>query len=567
MKHTLSLLLATGLLAACGDGANNSTETAAKEAADMIISGGPIYTALDSNPMVEAVAVKNGRIIFAGSADKLATFKGPDTQSINLQGTAMYPGFTDAHAHLLGIGFRELTLNLEDISSIEELKSTVAASVAEASEGAVVTGRGWIETHWPEGRFPNRQDLDAVAPDHAVILRRADGHASVVNSKALELAGITGATESPFGGDILKDEAGEPTGMLIDTAQGLVGSLTQAPTPDEIRHAYSVASDVYASYGWTNIHSMSVHPNNVPVMESLSDQGELDIRVYNSIDGKNPKTLELFQSGGRASDNGKVVTRAIKLYMDGALGSRGAALLEPYSDADTSGLMMAEEEDYLPIFTEALKAGIQVNTHAIGDKGNRYLLDWYKKAFDAVPVNERKVADPRWRDEHTQIVNWDDINRFKELGVIPSMQPSHAIGDLYFAPDRLGTDRLKGAYAWQSLIDSGVIIAGGSDAPVERGDPRIEFYGATIRQSIDGFSNENWFPEEAVSRQDALKMFTIWPAYAAFQENDLGTIEVGKLADFTVFSKDIMTIAGPEILKVDPIMTIVGGEVVYHKGQ
>lgn len=566
MKHILSIALASSLLVACGDNSSNEAAQTSQQIADMVIEGGPIYTALDANPTVEAVAVKDGRIIYAGNASSLASFKGPNTQNINLQGTAMYPGFTDAHSHLLGIGFRELTLNLEGTPSIKALVETVKASVDKAQAGSVVTGRGWIETHWPEGRFPTAADLDAVSPNHAVILRRADGHASVVNTKAMQMAGISADTKAPFGGDILKDANGQPTGMLIDAAQGLVGGLTEAPTIAQKKHAFEMASKVYTSYGWTGTHSMSVNYDNVALMEELSDADKLTLRVYNSIDGGDSE--KLFTSGPRHSEDGHVITRAIKLYMDGALGSRGAALLEPYhDDPNNSGLMMATEDQYLPIMVKALKAGIQINTHAIGDRGNRELLNWYQDAYAQVPDAERKITNPRWRDEHTQIVNWDDIPRYKELNVIPSMQPSHAIGDLYFAPDRLGKDRLKGAYAWQSLIKSGVIVAGGSDAPVERGDPRIEFYGATIRQSVNGFTNEDWHPEEAVSRQDALKMFTIWPAYASFQENDLGTIEVGKYADFTVFSKDIMTIDGPDILTVDPIMTIVEGKVVYHKGQ
>jgi predicted amidohydrolase YtcJ len=274
--------------------------------------------------------------------------------------------------------------------------------------------------------------------------------------------------------------------------------------------------------------------------------------------------MKLIEQGGQSSQNGEVVTRSIKLYMDGALGSRGAALLEPYSDADTTGLLMATQEQYRPLHEGALRAGIQINTHAIGDRGNRELLNWYEDVFNSVPKSEWAIKKPRWRDEHTQIVNMEDISRFKSLGVIPSMQPSHAIGDLFFAPDRLGKERLHGAYAWRTLIDSGVIIAGGTDAPVERGDPRIEFYGAVARKSIDGFSNQDWHPEEAVTRTEALKMFTLWPAYASFMENDLGSIEVGKLADFTIFSENIMMIPHDEILKVKTVMTVVGGNVVYR---
>jgi len=531
--------------------------------ADSIFSGGVIYTANDASPMVDAVAVRDGVIIYAGTLKGAEAHKGATTQMIDLGGAAMYPGFTDAHGHLYGIGAREMTLNLEGTTSIADMLAKLAARVESTNNGEVVYGRGWIETHWPEGRFPNRDDLDAVSPNNPVILERADGHAIVINSAAMMAVGLTAETAAPFGGEILKDANGRPTGMLIDAAQSLVATLREAPTQSEIEETYRTAGRVYADYGWTGIHSMSVEADNVPVIERLSDAGELGLRVYNSIDGFSEETsYGLIKDGPRQSANGHVVTRAIKLYMDGALGSRGAALLEPYSDADSQGLMLVQKDYMMPMLEAALRAGIQVNTHAIGDRGNRELLNWYEEAFNAVPVAERKIAEPRWRDEHTQIVNPDDIIRFRDLGIIPSMQPSHAIGDLHFAPDRLGKDRLVGAYAWKSFIDLGVIVAGGSDAPVERGDPRIEFYAAVARQDQSGFSNEDWHAEEAVSRDQALKMFTLWPAYAAFAEDKLGSIEVGKLADFTVFSRDIMTIPIADVLNVDVVMTVLEGRVV-----
>ena len=253
------------------------------------------------------------------------------------------------------------------------------------------------------------------------------------------------------------------------------------------------------------------------------------------------------------------------MIFDGALGSRGAALLKPYSDApETSGYLTEKPEDLRPMFEEALRRGIQVETHAIGDRANRTILDLYEQAFKAVPPNERKIREPRWRVEHAQIVDLADIPRFAKLGVIPSMQPSHAISDLFFAPARLGMDRLAGAYAWQSFLKSGSIICGGSDAPVERGEPMIEFYAAISRKSVKGFSGEGWHPEQAVSREQALKMFTLWPAYAAFEENDKGKIDIGMLADFTVLSNDIMKIPEPEILNTRCVMTVIGGEIVFE---
>lgn len=561
MRAFFTMAILSLLLAACGDASGPDSQG---ETVDIIFLGGPIWTADDAQPTVQAVVVGGGRIVFAGGEAAARALAGAETEIVNLNGAALYPGFTDAHAHLVGIGLRELTLNLDDVMSIDMLKARVSEAVAAADPGAKIIGRGWIETHWPEARFPTRDDIDAVSPNNPVILRRSDGHAVVVNSLMLAKAGIDAQTKPPFGGDILKDSAGRPTGILIDRAMALVGEVMDEPGTEDNQLALLTADVVYTRLGWAGVHSMSVTPANASLMAALTDEGALKLRVYNSIDGDDPAALALLDSGPRVSANGRVVTRAIKLYMDGALGSRGALLQAPYSDAPGSGLQLGDKAELLEIMTGALRAGIQINMHAIGDKGNRQLLDWYAEVFAAVPVEERAVADPRWRDEHAQIINPADIPRFAALGVIPSMQPSHAIGDLYFAPARLGKDRLKGAYAWRSLIDAGVIIAGGTDAPVEKGDPRIEFYAAVARKSLDGFSNEDWHPEEAVSRAEALKMFTAWPAYASFREDDLGTIAVGKLADLTIFSADIMTIPEAEILTVEPLMTVVEGEIVYR---
>jgi len=534
---------------------------------DWCISGGPIYTAIDSAPRVAAVAVKDGIITHVGedSGDWCRKNAGQQARIYNLQGSAMYPGFTDAHGHLLGIGLREMTLNLDDVNSIAELQSRVGAVVKDTPKGQTIYGRGWIETHWPEERFPNRLDLDKISPENPVILQRADGHAVVVNSYALEKADINKNTPNPFGGDILKDDSGEPNGMLIDNAGNLVSSLMDEITIDKKKKAYTRGAKLYASRGWTNIHSMSVAQEDIALLNTLADEGTVKIRVYNSVDLLDEKSMPSMTSHSEV-DNSTITTRAIKLYADGALGSRGAALLSPYSDDPANdGLMMLKEVQANSILEAALRNGTQVNTHAIGDKANRLVLQWYKDAFEAVPEAQRANADPRWRIEHSQIIHVDDIPLFAKYGIIPSMQPSHAIGDLHFAVDRLGKDRLAGGYAWRSLIDNGSIVAGGSDAPVEVGDPRIEYYAATVRKDLKGFSNESWYPEQKVTPQEALKMFTAWPAYAAFEEDRLGTIAVGKLADFTVFDTDLMTAGGDAILAANPVLTIVNGEVAFER--
>ena len=561
-----ALLLSGALLVSCT--ANTPKDTGANFARAWCISGGPIYTAIDETPRVEAVAIRKGIITYAGpdNGDWCKESAGLNSKKMDLKGAAAFPGFTDAHGHLLGIGLREMTLNLEGSKSVKDLQDKLAVVVAKTPKGETIYGRGWIETHWPEGRFPNRADIDAVTTDHPVILERADGHASVVNTLTLSRANITAETENPFGGAINRDADGEATGMLIDNAANLVQSLMPRLTDDRKREAYIRGAELYAARGWSNIHSMSVDPADIPMLNALARDGKLKIRVYNSIDllpAKSDQTIADLRKL-KNYENPLVTTRAIKLYADGALGSRGAALLAPYSDDEkNSGLMLLKEDRAQAIFDAALRNGTQINTHAIGDRANRMVLDWYQAAFERVPEGQRAEKNPRWRIEHSQIIEPSDIPRFVELGVIPSMQPSHAIGDLHFAPDRLGKDRLVGAYAWRALIDSGAKIAGGSDAPVEVGDPRIEFYAATQRMDLKGFSNEDWSPEQKVTPQEALKMFTIWPAYAAFQETETGSIEVGKKADITVFETDLMTANGSDIQAAKPILTMVDGRLAF----
>jgi len=571
MRPLLASAVAIILLSISGlaqDTASNSQQETQLPAliedtgADLIVWGGNIYTADDSNPQVNAVAVKDGRFIFVGNRAGAEEFAGDNTVILSLDGSAMYPGFVDGHAHLAGIGARELSLNLEGIASLEALKASIKSWRATHEDAEFILGRGWIETHWPEGRFPSRWDLDQVISDIPVILGRADGHALVANSIALEMVNITGASEAPFGGAILKNALGEATGVLIDTAQSLVSPIIPAPSTEDIQERLIKGSDVYAHYGWTGMHNMSVPWAQVEMLEQLADDGEIGIRVYNSIV---PEAAEqLFEGGMRESSNRRIVTRAIKLYMDGALGSRGAALLEPYADADTDGLLLSTYENTMPILNRALQDGFQVNMHAIGDRANRLLLDWFEESMANIPVNERAIEDPRWRDEHSQIISLDDILRYKQLGIIPSMQPSHAIGDLHFAEARLGTERLAGAYAWSTLIGSGARVVGGSDAPVERGDPLIEFYAATARRDLKGFQGANWHPEEALTRSEALKLFTLWPAIASFQENEIGSIAVGKQADLTAFNIDLMTVPETDIPKGHAVLTIVAGDIIYQ---
>lgn len=554
-------------LAAVGLLAVNGRRPEAQTTADVVFKNGNFYTVNSSKPKAEAVAVKADRIVFVGSNREAQRYVGPSTRVVDLKGSTVVPGMTDAHQHLPGVGFREMTLNLEGVTSLEDFLGKVKARVDQARPGEWVTGRGWIETFWKPPVFPTRADLDKVAPNNPVVLTRADGHASVVNSAGLKIAKVDKNTPSPFGGEISKDkQTGEPNGMLLDAAQGFVRRHIPATTPADAERAIELGVKRNVELGWTQIQDAGGGYQEIDLYKKLYGEGKIKLRIYKAVHGPGASAARLLAEGPTIGDfDNRFTLRTIKVVSDGALGSRGAALLAPYSDApDTSGFLTVKQEDLGPMLQTALKQGIQVETHAIGDRANRFTLDEYEKAFKAVPREQRKIAEPRWRIEHAQIVDPSDIPRFAKLGVIPSMQPSHAIGDLHFAPSRVGIPRLAGAYVWQTFIMSGVAVAGGSDAPVERGEPMIEFYAAVARKDQKGFSGEGWHPEEAATRDQALKMFTIWPAFAAFEEKLRGSIEVGKLADFTILSADIMKIPEMEILKTRNLMTVIGGEIVFE---
>jgi predicted amidohydrolase YtcJ len=529
--------------------------------ADAVFVDGVVHTLDAEQRVVSAIAMRDGRIVAVGDKAAMGPYIGDATEITDLEGAVVYPGFTDAHMHLEGIGERELEFNLEGTASVADLKARVAARAAATPKGEWIVGRGWIETHWPEQRFPTRADLDEVAPDHPVYLTRADGHASVASSKALALGGVTRATKAPAGGAILKDAKGEPTGMLIDDAQPLVEGRIVGADVDPVA-ALTAAIAREQRLGWTGVQDAGVSWAVVERMRALCAKDELGLRWYAALDAPSADADRLIAQGPVLGEcDGRITVRALKFYMDGALGSRGAALLAKYGDDDSDGLLRNDPKALADWYAKALPAGLQVWTHAIGDRGNRIVLDLYVRALASQPK-----GTARWRIEHAQVVAPEDLPRFAKLGVIPSMQPSHAIGDLFFAPKRLGMERLAGAYAWRTLIDSGAIVPAGSDAPVEQGDPRIEFYAAVARRSLDGQQLEGWHPEQAMTRAEALLALTQWPAYAAFEEAERGSIEVGKRADLTVFDRDLLTVPEPEILKAEVVMTVVGGEVVYAAG-
>jgi len=540
----------------------SKNETSCK-LADVVLTNTTIYTLNKSAPVAKSLAFLDDTLVFVGSNELSKDYQCGEAKIIDLEGSFVYPGFVDSHAHLKGIGNRENSLNLQGINSLKEMLTAVEIYSNGIKPGEWVVGRGWIEKVWPEKRFPTRYELDRFSPDKPVILERADGHAVIVNSLALELAGISSESLDPHGGRIEKDTNGQPTGMLIDRATSLVEKLIPERTKQEDKRDLKAGIDRNISLGWTQVQIAGGTFSDIKILEEIREEGNLLQRVYFAVSAGEPAET-LLRIGSTLDPTNMLTIRGIKLYADGALGSRGAALIEQYDDQETKGLIIFTKEETMPVLTEALRKGIQIQTHAIGDMGNRLTLDWYEEAFDLVKREERQIVDPRWRIEHSQIITEEDQVRFKDMEIIASMQPSHAIGDLHFAPSRLGLDRVGNGYPWRNLIDLGVVIAGGSDAPVEIGDPLIEFYAAVTRKDLDGFYSKGWHLEQVVSREEALKMFTIWPAFAAFQEDIKGTIEVGKLADLTVFSKDIMRVPEEEIIKTQAVMTIVNGQIVFE---
>ena len=531
--------------------------------ADLILHRGNIYTGQTDQSFIGSIASKGAKITYVGKVLSDAEIACSDAEVINLNGKYVFPGFTDAHGHLKGIGYRELTLNLQGISSLNETLQVVRSYISSKEVGEWVIGRGWIDKVWPEKRFPSRWDIDSFSPDNPVILERADGHAVVVNSVVLELAGIDKSTQDPQGGFIEKDQTGEPTGLLVDMAMNLIADLIPKLSRDNDKEAFLEGINRNVSLGWTQIHIPGGTFDDISILNEIKSENSLLQRVYFMVSDGEPAD-RLLENGPIIDPEHFLTVRAIKMYADGALGSRGAALLEKYSDYDGKGVFIFLEDETKPRLSKALIKGIQIGTHAIGDHGNRVVLDWYEEAFTQAKKNNELFISPRWRIEHSQNIKPEDQRRFVELSVIPSMQPSHAIGDLHFAVDRLGLERIDNAYAWRNLIDQGLIIAGGTDAPVEIGDPRIEFYAAVTRKDVDGYHGEGWNLHQRLSRLEALKMFTIWPAIASFEENIKGTIEVGKLADFSIFDQDLMSIPELAILESKNILTVVGGRVVYQ---
>lgn len=532
--------------------------------ADLVVFNTNIYTGFTDAPKAEALAIKDKKFIFVGSNSEASVFTCGTNKTVDLQGVHVYPGFIDAHAHLKGIGYREMNLNLQGAESLKSMLTQVEIHSNKLTKGSWVVGRGWIEKKWPEARFPTLEELNAISEENPIALERADGHAIIVNSLALEMAGIDRDTPNPIGGKIDKDENGEPNGVLIDKASLLVETIIPKKSRSEEKQALREGLNRTAEMGWTQLHDAGSPLSDYELLKEIKEEEGMPVRIQFYVsDGE--EAIQFIDNGPYLDEEHMLTARGVKLYADGAIGSRGAAFFEKYDDYETRGFLIFQKEETMPKLIKALVNGIQIQTHAIGDLANKVTLDWYKEAFDTVSSANRMIIDPRWRVEHSQNIRPSDQQRFADMNIIASMQPSHAIGDLHFAHKRLGEDRLENAYTWRSLIDLGVLVAGGSDAPVEIGDPRIEFKAAVSRKDLDGYSQNYWNLDQSVTREEALYMFTKWAAYSVFEEDIKGTIEVGKLADLTIFSKDLMTIPDEEIMSAQIKMTVVGGKIVYSK--
>lgn len=535
--------------------------TAQDRGPETIWIGGNIYTMDPVRPRAEALAVEGGRIVAVGEEAQIRALAGEGTVVEDLSGATVLPGLIDAHGHMAGLGLFGLgRLDLSGAASYEQMIERVAAYAKTRPKGEWILGGRWDHESWPDGALPHHRALSEAVPDHPVWLRRVDGHAGLANAAALAAAGIRRDTPAPLGGEILLDQGGEPTGVLIDNAMIMVERRIDAPTPDAAS-VFAKAQEICLSVGLTGVHDMGLTPADVEAYRGLAERGELKVRIYGVISG--PHAMRYF-SEHEPIVGERLTVRAAKLYADGAMGSRGAWLLAPYTDRPTAdgepyhGLVVTDPEQIRGVALHALDRGYQVCTHAIGDQANRETLNAYERALADIPKE-----DHRFRIEHAQLLHSDDIPRFAQLGVIASVQPSHCTSDMRWVGERIGPERTAGAYAWRSLLDAGARLAGGSDFPVESPNPFLGIYAAVTRQTVEGEPEDGWHAEQRLTREEALRLFTLDAAYAAFEEKEKGSLEPGKLADFIVIDRDVMACDPAEIPGTRVLRTVIGGETVY----
>jgi predicted amidohydrolase YtcJ len=550
------------LVVACA--AAGGAQRPSPPAADLILVNTRIYTVDDSHPFVEAMAVRGGRVAFVGSTREALLLRGASTRVLDLAGRTVIPGMVDAHAHLFGLGEFLRSIDLTDTRSFDAIVARVADRTKSVPAGRWVIGRGWDQNKWGDTRFPTHDALSRVTPNNPVLLERIDGHAILVNAAAMKAAGVTAATRDPAGGRIERTATGEPTGVFVDNAMALVDRVVPPLSHDEMVSATLAAITESNRWGLVGLHDPGEPREVLDVFEELAKDAKFNLRVYAMISDDSAAIEHYFQRGPQSAlYDDHLWIRAIKLYADGALGSRGAALLDPYADdPKNNGLLKSTPEHLRDVSIGALQHGFQVATHAIGDRGNRVALDAYQAALEKVPT-----VDHRFRIEHVQVLDHADVPRFAQLGVIPSMQAVHQTSDMYWAATRLGPSHVLGAYAWRSLLETGVIIPNGSDFPVERVNPLYSFHAAVSRQDEHDWPPGGWYPEQRMTRDEALKSMTIWPAYAGFQEQLMGSLTPGKLADFDILDRDIMVVPASEILGTQVLATYIGGRAVYERGR
>jgi predicted amidohydrolase YtcJ len=528
-------------------------------AAERVLHNITGYTSTDDGLVAFKALVINdeGKVVATGGEEILAEY--PDAERIDGLDRYALPGLHDAHGHVSSQGFLNVELNVTGTRSLDEAVERIAAYDKANPGSGWIKGRGWNQVLWPSNAFPTAAAIDAVVPDRPVWLRRIDGHAGWANSKALELAGIDNDTPDPVGGKIIRDAAGNATGTLIDNAMNLVSSKVPPPSKDELRRAMAAAFAELTSLGLTSVHDAGIGIPEAEVYMSMADNGEMPMRIYAMI-WEAGDNLDAIGKPIIGYGNERLDIRSVKLMSDGALGSRGAAMIEPYEDdTENRGLRMYTQEEANAKVKKANDMGFQVGIHAIGDYGNRQSLDAFEYAQGGRPSPLRN------RVEHAQIITLEDIPRFAELGVIASMQATHATSDMNMAEDRIGPERIKGAYAWRKLADSGAVIANGSDFPVESANPMHGLYASITRQSRAGMPEGGWYGTEALSREETLHSFTLAAAYAAHQEDRNGSLEPGKWADFIVIDRDYMTVPASEIDDIVVLQTWVGGEMVYER--
>lgn len=502
----------------------------------------------------QAIYVSGGVIRDVGPRDEIVS-RHRHALVIDAGDATILPGLTDAHAHLYGLGLSLETVSLVDTSSYEDVIARVRQRAATAEPGEWILGRGWDQNDWPVKEFPTAGPLDAAVPDRPVWLRRIDGHAALANSTAMRAAGITAATPDPPGGRIVRDARGQPTGVFVDEAMDLIERVVPAVTAEQRKRRVLAAAREIARHGLAEIHDAGADDDTIGVVRELVDEKRFPIRVYAMLSDRN-EVRNWFAAGPMIGHGGRLTVRSVKMYADGALGSRGAALLEPYrDDPGNRGLMISSVEHMSDVARRARAAGFQANTHAIGDRGVRNVID----AYEAAGVG----AADRYRLEHLQVVAPSDFPRLARAGIIASMQPTHATSDMYWAEARVGPERIRGAYAWRTVLNAGGRLALGSDFPVEAVNPWFGIYAVVTRKDQKNWPAGGWYPDEKLTLAEAIRGFTYDAAFAAFEEDSRGTIEPGKLADFTIVAGNPYAMPVDELFKVRTKYTIVGGEIVY----